>query len=37
MFKEPVEIHPNTSYTASATLKVRGFFAIKIILGARIA
>lgn len=25
MFKEPVEIHPNTSYTASATLKVRLF------------
>lgn len=25
MFKEPVEIHPNTSYTASATLKVRIF------------
>jgi BTB/POZ domain-containing protein 1/2 len=25
MFKEPVEIHPNTSYTASATLKVRVF------------
>jgi len=26
MFKEPVEIHPNTSYTASATLKVRVVF-----------
>lgn len=23
MFKEPIEIQPNTSYTASATLKVR--------------
>jgi PHR domain. len=29
MFKEPVEIHPNTSYTASATLKVRVFFFFK--------
>lgn len=28
MFKEPVEIHPNTSYTASATLKVRAFYFI---------
>jgi len=28
MFKEPVEIHPNTSYTASTTLKVRVVFFI---------
>ena len=23
MFKEPIEVQPNTNYTASATLKVR--------------
>ena len=34
MFKEPVEIHPNTSYTASTTLKVRVVFFIYFLFSA---